>query len=413
MSALTRVRRIARRHPVICDGLLAVTVYGLALVASLMAHGYGAGPWHAPTTLVGALISGALVFRRRWPRGVLAFTTGGTALYLALGGVRGPLMLVTMVAVYTVALDSPRRTTVTVAVGTAMVLAIAGVAFGERWWLSPVIVSAVAQTGLAAAVGDAVRSRRAYVAAVEERAQRAERTREEEAARRVMEERLRIARELHDVLAHHVALINVQAGVAAHVLESEPAQAREALAHIRQAGRSALEELRTTVGLLRQPNGRPDPRPDPSAAATAPEPVPGLHRLPPLIASFTAAGLTVERQVDGDPRELPAPVDLAGYRIVQEALTNVRKHAPGATAAVRLSYLPGELRLQVTDSGTSVPQQAAGTGHGLLGMRERALSVGGTFTAEHVPGGGFRVTAVLPAVAAPALVRPRPSRDTA
>jgi signal transduction histidine kinase len=363
-----------------------------------MSHGYDAGTLDTRTTVVGALISAALVFRRKWPRGVLAFTTAGTALYLALGGVRGPLLLVTMVALYTVALDSSRRVTVTVASCTAMVLAVSGVVFGERWWLSPVIVSSVAQTGLAAAVGEAVRSKRAYVAAIEERAHRAERTREEEAARRVMEERLRIARELHDVLAHHVALINVQAGVASHVLETEPGQAREALAHIRQAGRSALEELRTTVGLLRQPSTRPDD----GDAETAPEPVPGLDRLPQLIASFTATGLRIEHHVEGDPRELPATVDLAGYRIVQEALTNVRKHAPGATALVRLTYLPGRFRVEVTDTGTSAPPHAAaGTGHGLLGMRERALSVGGVFSADAEPDSGFRVTAVLPAVAAP------------
>jgi signal transduction histidine kinase len=406
---LTELRQAARRHPLVSDGVLAVTVYGLALVASLMSHGYDAGPLHTQTTVVGALITGALVFRRRWPRGVLAFTTGGTALYLALGGVRGPLLLATMVAVYTVTLESSRRATVTVAACTAMILATAGVAFGERWWLSPVIVSVVAQTGLAAAVGDAVRSRRAYVAAVEERAHRAERTREEEAARRVMEERLRIARELHDVLAHHVALINVQAGVAAHVLESEPAQAREALSHIRQAGRSALEELRTTVGLLRQSNTRSDP----GAPAMAPEPVPGLDRLPQLIASFTATGLRIEQYAEGTPRELPATVDLAAYRIVQEALTNVRKHAPGATAVVRLTYLPGEFRLEVSDSGTTAPQHAAGTGHGLLGMRERALSVAGSFSASHEPGRGFRVTAVLPALASPAVVPAPLTTDSA
>jgi signal transduction histidine kinase len=250
-------------------------------------------------------------------------------------------------------------------------------------------------------VGDAVRSRRAYVTAVEERAHRAEHTREEEAERRVMEERLRIARELHDVLAHHVALINVQAGVAAHVLEADPAQAREALAHIRQAGRSALEELRTTVGLLRRPNARPD-HPTPQ---TAPEPVPGLDRLPQLIASFTATGLQIDQHVEGETRELPATVDLTAYRIVQEALTNVRKHAPEAAAVVvRLTYLPGEFRLEVSDSGTSAPPHTAGTGHGLLGMRERALSVGGAFTARHEAGRGFRVTAVLPALASPGAV---------
>jgi signal transduction histidine kinase len=402
VSRLTEVRQAARRHPLVSDGVLAITVYALAIVASSMSHGYDTSPLDTRRMVVGALISAALAFRRRWPHGVLAFTTAGTALYLALGGLRGPLMLVIMVAVYTVALDSSRRATVTVASCTAMVLATAGVAFGEQTWLSPVIVSVVAQTGLAAAVGDAVRSRRAYVAAIEERAHRAERTREEEAARRVMEERLRIARELHDVLAHHVALINVQAGVAAHVLETEPAQAREALAHIRQAGRSALEELRTTVGLLRQP----DARPDTGTPETAPEPAPGLDRLPHLIASFSATGLRIEQRVEGTPRELPATVDLTVYRIVQEALTNVRKHAPEAAAVVRLTYLPGEFRLEVTDSGTNAPQHAAGTGHGLLGMRERALSVGGAFTARHEPDSGFRVTAVLPAAVSPGAVPP-------
>jgi signal transduction histidine kinase len=400
VSRLTEMRQVVRRHPLISDGVLAVTVYGLALVASRMSHGYDAGTLNSQTAGVGVLMSAALVFRRRWPRGVLAFIMGGTALYLALGGVRGPLMLATMVAVYTVALSSSRRGTMTVAACTAAILATAGVVLGDHWGLDPVIVSVVAQTGLAAAVGDAVRSRRAYIAAIEERAHRAERTREEEAARRVMEERLRIARELHDVLAHHVALINVQAGVAAHVLETEPAQAREALSHIRQAGRSALEELRTTVGLLRQPNTS-----DLAPAGRAPEPVPGLHRLPQLIASFAATGLQIEEHVEGDPRELPATVDLTGYRIVQEALTNVRKHAPEAAAVLRLTYLPGEFRLEVTDSGTKAPQHAAGTGHGLLGMRERALSVGGTFTAGHRPDGGFGVTAVLPALPSPALAR--------
>ena len=401
MNRLTGVRQAARCHPLVADGILAIAVYALALVVSTMSHGYDhgkeVGTLNAQTAVLGALISAALVFRRRWPRWVLGFTTGGTALYLGLGRVRGPLQLVTMVAMYTVALVSSRRATVAIASGTAVLLGASGVLFGERWWLSPVIVSAVAQTGLAAAVGEAVRSRRAYVAAIEERAHRAERTREEEAARRVMEERLRIARELHDVLAHHVALINVQAGVAAHVMETEPAQAREALAHIRQAGRSALEELRTTVGLLRQPNANP------ADAETAPEPVPGLDRLAQLLASFTATGMTIEQQVEGHPRELPATVDLAGYRIVQEALTNVRKHAPGATALVRLTYLPGEFRVEVRDTGTSVPQQAAGTGHGLLGMRERALSVGGAFSASAEPHSGFRVTAVLPALAVPAV----------
>ncbi|MDN3357537.1 sensor histidine kinase [Actinomadura sp. DC4] len=402
MSRLSEVRRAVRRHTLAADGVLAVGLFAMALAAPKVSGGYGVGPLDEPAIAVGALTAGALVLRRRWPRAVLAFTTAGTALYLAIGGGKSPLLFVSMAAVYTVVLGCSRRAGVAVTCATAAILAAAGVAFGGRSLLDNVILTVIAETALAAVAGEVVRGKRSNVAAIRERAHRAERTREEEAARRVMEERLRIARELHDVLAHHIALINVQAGVAAHVMETEPVQAREALAHIRRAGRSALDELRTTVGLLRQPDTRP---PD---AGWAPEPMPGLDRLPQLIAALTATGLTIEQQVEGEPRELPATVDLAGYRIVQEALTNVRKHAPGAGAVVRLTYLPSELRVRVTDTGTNAPPRADGTGHGLLGMRERALSLGGSFSADAEPGGGFRVTAALPspAVASPLTLDP-------
>ncbi|HUR09325.1 MAG TPA: histidine kinase, partial [Nonomuraea sp.] len=238
------------------------------------------------------------------------------------------------------------------------------------------------------AIGDALRSRRAYVAAIEERARRAEETREEEAERRVMEERLHIARELHDVLAHHIALINVQAQVAAHLLATEPEQARTALGHVRHAGKEALDELRTTVGLLRRPGSRDE---------LLTEPAPSLDRLPELVDSFTAAGLQLGWLIYGDPRPLPAPVGLAAFRIVQEALTNVSKHAPRATATVRIDYASDAVVVDVADDGESDPGGiSSGTGHGLIGMRERARSVGGTFVAGPVEDGGFRVRAVLP-----------------
>jgi signal transduction histidine kinase len=261
------------------------------------------------------------------------------------------------------------------------------VILGDLSWMGSIVVGNVAELGLGAAIGDAVRSRRAYIAAIEERAHRAERTREEEATRRVMEERLRIARELHDVLAHHIALINVQAGVASLVLVDKPDQARESLSHIRKAGRAALDELRTTVGLLRQPD---------SLDELSTEPAPGLDRLPDLIASFTASGLSVDPWIEGEAQDLPATIDLTAYRIVQEALTNVSKHAGDATASVRLTFAPSDLRIEVTDTGTGQNLAAPGTGHGLLGMRERALSVGGTFSAGPGRHGGFRVLAKLP-----------------
>jgi signal transduction histidine kinase len=387
VSRLTDVRDTAKCHPYLMDGLIALSVYVVTLVGPHFAHRSELGPVTTSTVVLGAVVSGALVFRRQWPRLVLLVTTVGVAGYLALGGLRSPLMLATMIAVYTLALVSSRRDTVIIGVVTAMILADAGVLFGDHSWLGPEILGLIAQIGLATAVGEAARNRRAYIAAIEERAHRAEQTREEEAARRVIEERLRIARELHDVLGHHIALINVQAGVAGITMETDPVQAREALAHIRKAGRSALEELRTTVGLLRQPNA-PDEPPT--------EPAPGLDRLPELVASFAASGLPIAQEMIGEQRELTATVDLTAYRVVQEALTNVSKHAGGAPATLRITYTPDELQLEVTDAGKACAL-GDGTGHGLLGMRERALSVGGTFSAGPRPEGGFRVRTVLPA----------------
>jgi signal transduction histidine kinase len=226
------------------------------------------------------------------------------------------------------------------------------------------------------------------VRAIRERAEKAERTREEEARRRVAEERLRIARDLHDVVAHHIALVNVQAGVAAHVMDKRPDQAKEALAHVREASRSALDELRATVGLLRQSG-------DPEAPT---EPAPGLDRLDELAGTFRNAGLQVEVARADQDTTLPTAVGLAAYRVVQEALTNVRKHAgPGAKAEVSVVRVGPNIEITVLDDGTvQPPDPAAGGGHGLLGMRERVTAVRGTLTTGPRYGGGFRVHAILP-----------------
>jgi signal transduction histidine kinase len=216
----------------------------------------------------------------------------------------------------------------------------------------------------------------------------------------VQQERLRIARELHDAVGHHVALISVQAGAMSYLLDTDPAKARESLVHIQQASEAALEELRLTVGLLRQPGDR-----EPV------EPVGGLGRLDELIASFTATGLQVTCDVTGQVRQLPEAVDLTAYRLIQESLTNTAKHAAGTSASIRLAFGPGVLALEVEDdgppAGSSRDVLTAGPGvgeegHGIIGMRERAAALGGKLSAGPRAAGGFRVLAELPAPASTA-----------
>jgi signal transduction histidine kinase len=269
-------------------------------------------------------------------------------------------------------------------------------------------VAVVPWTAVAAAIGQAVRAMRAHQAMLEERARRAEEGREHEARRRVQQERLQIARELHDAVGHQVALISVQAGAMGYLLDTDPAKARESLAHIQQASEAALEELRLTVGLLRQP-GDQEPV----------EPAGGLARLDELIASFAATGLRVTCDVTGQARQLPEAVDLTAYRLIQESLTNTAKHAAGTSASIRLAFRPGALALAVEDDGPptggSGAHLAAGCaagsgigeeGHGIIGMRERAAALGGWLTAGPRAGGGFRVLAELPAPTPPAAVVP-------
>ncbi len=236
-------------------------------------------------------------------------------------------------------------------------------------------------------LGEVSRGRREYIAQVEQRALDAERSREEEARRRAGEERLRIARELHDVLAHSISVINVQAGVAVHLLDRQPDQARAALLAINETSKEAMRELRATLGVLRQSN-------DVDSRA----PAPGLDRLGELVETARATGLDVSVATIGAPGRLPPASDVAAYRIVQESLTNVTRHAAAAHVAVSISHGPNEVEITVEDDGTGVAGGAPlRPGNGLAGMRERAEAVGGDLDAGPRAGGGFRVHARLPA----------------
>lgn len=386
-TALRGIR--ALRTATWLDVVIAVTVFGLIVMVQVVKpvelHNRLT---HAPLTVSGVLVLAAgcasLIFRRHWPRTVLTVTVACALGYFIVGPEHGPAIFVVAVAMYTVTL-ADRRTALMLGAIVTLVLAVGNVVLGGGNGVDPNSLLNIVAIGLAFALGDAVRNRRAYLAEVERRAQRAEESREQEARRRVAEERLRIARDLHDVVAHHIALINVQAGVGTHLLDSDPEQARMALTHIRKASRSALEELSATVGLLRQQD-------DPLAPT---DPIVGLARLDELVAGLAGCGLRVDREVLGEVAALPTAVDVTAYRIVQEALTNVHKHAHTASARLRLRVAGGAVRIVVEDDGIGVVEPSA-VGHGLIGMRERAAAVGGSLAAGPRTDGGYRVEAVLP-----------------
>ncbi len=392
-TGFARTQRWLRAHPLAFDGALAAAVL-VCMVAGSFAdpngpHGpeFGARTPEPRSVVLMVLVAAALVFRRRNPMAVLLLTGALSVVELVLGDPAAPVVMSAVIALYTVASRTDRPTTWRVGLLTMTVLTGAAMLFGSTPWYTQENLGIFAWTGMAAAAGDAVRSRRAFVDAIRERAERAEQTRDEEARRRVAEERLRIARDLHDVVAHHIALVNVQAGVAAHVMDRRPDQAKEALAHVREASRSALNELRATVGLLRQSG-------DPEAPT---EPAPGLDVLDELVTTFRQAGLPVEVARADDGLRPPAAVDLAAYRIIQEALTNVQKHAgPDAKAEVSVIHVGPTLEVTVLDNGTEADGPKDGGGHGLLGMRERVTALRGTLSAGPRYGGGFRVQAILP-----------------
>jgi signal transduction histidine kinase len=340
----------------------------------------------------------ALLWRWRSPAGVLAVVMASSVLYFALGYPYGPAWLALIVAFWTAVTGGARRAAwATAFVGLAAYFALAAqldrvppataatIAAHLGWLLLVLTVAEVAMAG-------------------RQRRQAAERTRAEEARRRAGEERMRIARELHDVLAHNISLINVQAGVALHLMDEQPGQSRSALVAIKQASNDALGELRSVLDVLRQGDEAP-PR----------SPASGLAHLDSLVAGAEATGLKVRARVEGTPRPLPAGTDLAAYRIVQESLTNVTRHAGPASATVRIAYGAAELVVEVADDGRGPPADDKGSesafgrrpehsdrqarrsaGNGIRGMRERIAALGGELAAGPRPGGGFRVLARLP-----------------
>jgi signal transduction histidine kinase len=385
VGKLCAVRRWACGHALLADGLLACLLLLPSLLYLYTNPSVGSRPAALITLTVITTLS--LAVCRRWPRPVLAVAVCGAAAGALLGYAAAPVAPV-VVAIFVLSAATDRRQAALAFGATLLVLVPAVTVFAPRAWPLAQTLGLVSWSGLAAAAGEAIRSRRAYVAAVEERAERAERTREQEAARRVAEERMRIARDLHDAVAHHIALVNAQAGAALYVLEQRPDQARTALGHIQEASRYALDELRATVGLLRQSG-------DPAAPL---EPAPGLNRLAELARGFEPTGLRVAVTLSGRQRTVPTTVDVTAYRIVQEALTNVHKHADADAARVEVAYLPDRLTITVDDDGPARVRAASGPGDGfgLIGMRERAAVVGGRLEALPRAEGGYRVTAQLP-----------------
>ena len=339
------------------------------------------------------VVGGALAFRRRWPVPVLYATLVGLVVYLVGEYPGGPVFLGVFIAIGTVASILATREAVPHVVVAVVVLAGAALVRGstgsgdptdDNVWAHLVYLS---WTVVAFFIGKAIRDRRELLAGLRERNRHLEETREEEARRRVAEERVRIARDLHDIVAHNIAGISLQAATGAHVATAHPDQAHQALLAIREASKQTLDELRSTLHLLREGE---------DAAPLAP--TPGLDALPTLVTSVEAAGIPVDLEVLGDVSDVPDAVAGATYRIVQESLTNVMRHAGPATVVVRLESTPDGIDLRVEDDGrgaSAAPDGAPG-GHGLAGMRERVLALGGSVAAGPRPGGGYAVRAWLP-----------------
>ncbi|MPY58892.1 sensor histidine kinase [Streptomyces spongiae] len=393
---ITNLERYADRHPRAVD-----VATGLALVAcaalgaALSTPGTDAPDEQWPAVVLAAVSCLALVNGRTHPRAALIVVAAGTVATSVLNYLLTPLLLApVMMALYWLAAMTDNRTTRVYGLPTVAALVLTS-ALNDPTDISVTlrVLGPVLWLLLPLAAGSSTRARRAYTEAVQARAEHAERTREEEARLRVTEERVRIARELHDVVAHHLALANAQAGTAAHLALASPQQSKKILTDLTGTTSSALRELKATVGLLRQTG---DPDSDPL------KPSPGLDRLPELISACASAGLDVTLTTEGEPLPLSPGVDLTAFRIVQEALTNITKHAATEAAHIRLAYSDARVIITVTnDAPATAPAPAltasgGGRGFGLMGMRERAHSVGGELRAGPRPDGGFEVTTALP-----------------
>ena len=378
--------RLRQINPWVLDALLATVFLVLVVVGHFTASNNVKVEYRDADVLSVLLTIGVAVpyyFRRHAPLIVLLVSEFCVVVLTVREYQTGATPTVLLVGVYTVAAYCNARDRLVGIVAVAaglLVVAIVGTPGGND-----------ADTAYTAALfaaaylfGFAVRNRRLYTEQLEERARALELEKDEGARRAVAEERLRIAQDLHDVVAHSMGVIAVQAGVGAHVIDTEPAEAKKSLEAISHTSRSTLVEIRRMLGVLREDSG----------ASYAP--APGLADLDRLVRDVGTAGLETEVRTEGTPTELPPGVDFTAYRIVQEALTNVLKHAGRARARVTIGYEGEALRLEIVDDGRGVNGRAESGGHGLIGMRERVGVYGGSFEAGPRTGGGFRVAVRLP-----------------
>ncbi|MEV0645863.1 sensor histidine kinase [Phytomonospora sp. NPDC050363] len=360
---------------------LAVVV-GSAQVTDMLLAG---GPIPPLTFVLAGVATVAVLFLHRFPRVVMLVAL---ATLMAYGTIEPPSMIQAiplLFAVYAVIDAGHWKPVLAIVAPVLLLTTVAGVLTDDGTSLREHLQEAGLPLGwfvAAAVLGQVSRQRRAYVQAVEQRAAEAERTKEEAALRRAGEERLRIARDLHDSLTHSISVIKVQAGVAVHLARKRGEEVPTALAAIQEASTVATRELRETLDVLR------DRRPGSEVG--------GLAGLPALVARASSAGIAASLETAGTERAVPAEVGQTAYRIVQEALTNVARHAGPATARVQLAYAADRLDVRVTDDGPAVVASPPTPGVGLTGMRERVTALGGTLKAAPAEAGGFAVHAVLP-----------------
>jgi signal transduction histidine kinase len=384
-TTVAAARDAIRRHPWWSDSLLALALTVISVgsvVGSRTRYGYAFPVLAAVAALFTTV---PIVLRRYRPLGVLAVTVTAETLLLIFSN-DSPVPVGVIVALYTVAAYCERRVSIRAAAWVAVPITV-----GEIVNNGPHagrVIPELAVIAIAWVIGDNLRTRRAYLSELKERAARLEREREDKADRAVIEERARIARELHDVIAHNVSVMVVQAAAGEDVFDEDPDKARESLAAVASTGRAALTELRRLLGVIRAEDDRGDP-------AYAPQP--GIERIDELVGQVRETGLPVELSVLGEARPLPEGVGLCAYRIVQEALTNTLKHADASASQVHLRYVADALELQVLDDGhgaTTLNGEAGG--QGLIGMRERVALFGGELTAGPRSGRGYEVRARLP-----------------
>ena len=387
--------RVRDPHPAVIDVMLVVCLAAVGVITELTPDQPGYEPSNAFSMGLSLAASVALLWRRAHPAAVMAITwvvlnVHGWLLYPGAAPFLGLLTALYSVAAYGTTRAARLSLAAVLAVQPLVVLDPRDPVYNS-WGDVAVGVLVLTATWV---WGDSRRVRRAQVEMIEERAVRAESERDEQARVAVREERARIAREMHDIVAHSVSVMVVQAGAARRLVERDPQAAAEAAGLVEATGRDALREMRRAVGVLRA-GGEGGDAAEAATPATL-EPQPALGDVPALVAGYRDAGLDVRLRTDGEPRPLASGVELAAYRIIQEALTNTIKHAGPARAEVRIAFGPDDLTVVVTDDGRGAGLEPGSGGHGLAGMRERVTVYDGDLDAGPHPGGGFRVRARLP-----------------